>query len=107
MRPVTPARLTDIRIGTKATTVPIAEHYGIPLEARAIILNAQVRAPTNAGLHRHDASRSRRASPQQLSFAAKTSTSNLVVVLLEQGGLSARVSAGTTRLLLDVVGCYE
>jgi len=105
----TPLATTRVFNGIVATTplqVAIAGLGGVPAGATAVVMTAEVSAPTAAGYLRVTPAGQDPAVAVQ-EFGRGVTISNLVIVKLVQGKVQLKVSAGNARVLLDVAGYYS
>jgi len=109
----TPTRITDTRTGSmplgsaEARLVEVAGRGGVPENATAVVMNVTAVSPTNDGYFTVYPAGKTRPNASSLNFTAKTNVPNLVTMPLGTGG-DIRVfnAAGSTHLLVDVVGWY-
>jgi hypothetical protein len=79
----------------------------VPLDSTAVVMNVTAVAPTKAGYLVVHPSGSARPTASSINFPAGRAVPNLVTMPLGTGGdILVYNSAGTTHLLVDVVGWY-
>lgn len=113
--PLRPARIANSRMALGVTTpgakqtrnLPVAGRGGVPASGvGAVVLNVTAVAPTNAGsLAVYPTGASRTLA--SLTFAARETRSNRVIVPLGQGKVTLYNAAGSTPVLVDVVGWFS
>ncbi|MBF4591163.1 hypothetical protein [Curtobacterium sp. VKM Ac-1395] len=103
--PVETSRVYAGSVGTKPTVVPISGKAGVPSNARAVVLNVEVKSPTAAGYVRVTPAGS---DPQVVTqaFTRGGSISNLTTVKLSGGRVQVKLSAGAAQVYFDVSGYY-
>ena len=108
-----PSRILDTRtaagpVGPAGTiTVPVAGHGGVPASASAVVVNVTVTQPSVGGFLTVFPGGTVRPLASNLNFLAAQTVPNLVVAKLgSDGTVSLYNSAGTTHVILDVVGWY-
>ena len=112
-----PARIVDTRgvdgagptplHGGESRLVKVAGLGGVPAGSTAVVMNVTAVSPTAAGHLDVYPAGSARPTASNINFPARRNVPNLVTMPIGQGG-AVRVynSAGTTHLLVDVVGWY-
>ncbi len=109
---VNPSRLLDTRtgagpVGPGTITVPVAGQGGVPASASAVVVNVTVTQPSVGGYLTVFPGGTARPLASNLNFVAGQTVPNLVVAKLgTDGRMSLYNSAGTTQVILDVVGWY-
>ena len=113
--PLRPARIANSRTPLGVTTpgpkqtrnLPVAGRGGVPSSGvGAVVLNVTAVAPTSAGsltVYPTGAGR----PPASLTFAARETRSNRVIVPLGQGKVTLYNAVGSTPVLVDVVGWFS
>jgi hypothetical protein len=113
---VTPLRLMDTRIGVGSPTAPIGPAAsrdlvvrggatGIPASATAVVVNLTATGPTAAGYLTAYPSNVAAPLASNLNFVAGETIPNLVLVGIgPDGRIKILNSAGTTDVVVDIVG---
>jgi hypothetical protein len=111
--PLAPSRILDTRTGAGPVgpagtiTVPVAGQGGVPASASAAVVNVTVTQPSVGGFLTVFPGGTARPLASNLNFVAGQTVPNLVVAKLgADGTVSLYNSAGTTHVVLDVVGWY-
>ncbi|MFS2030380.1 MULTISPECIES: hypothetical protein [unclassified Curtobacterium] len=104
--PTPPTRAFSAAVGTAPVRVPLAGTHGIPADAAAVVLTAEVSAPTATGYVRVTPY-GRDAQVAAQEFTPGRTVSNLQVVKLRSGSAQVRLSAGRAHVFLDVSGYYR
>jgi hypothetical protein len=104
--PLANFRLVGGTVGTSPVRVPVAGVGGIPSDATAVAVNAEVSKPTSAGYVRVTAAGTDPAVAAQV-FGRGQTISNLVVSKLSGGAVQVKLSAGSATVYLDVAGYYS
>ncbi len=118
---VTPARALNTSAATPKTPIgtlmprslKIAGLYGVPADATAVVLNVTAVAPTAAGFLTVYPKGASKPATKNLDFAIRATVSNVVTVGLGTGAvanaghISIANSAGSTNVIVDVVGYYK
>ena len=103
--PLAPTNVLTGTVGTGATRIAIAGRAGVPSNATAVELQADVSRPAAAGTLRITPAGSS-AGIASVTYQKGVTVANTVTVGLSGGAVQARVSAGSARALADVVGYY-
>lgn len=103
--PLAPTNVLTGTVGTGATRIAIAGRAGVPSDATAVVLQADVSRPAAAGTLRITPAGSS-AGIASVTYQKGVTVANTVTVGLSGGAVQARVSAGSARALADVVGYY-
>jgi hypothetical protein len=114
--PVTPTRVLDTRYGIGAPkaalgpdqTLPVqfADRAGLPLDAKAVVVNVTATAPTTSGFVTVYPDGKSLPTASNLNFSANETIPNLVVVPLVDGELDFHNHSGNVQLVGDVVGYF-
>jgi hypothetical protein len=94
-------------------SLKIAGLYGVPADATAVVLNVTAVAPTAAGFLTVYPKGASKPATKNLDFAIGATVSNVVTVGLgtgvvaNAGHISIANSAGSTNVIVDVVGYYK
>jgi hypothetical protein len=111
--PQVPYRIADTRssapIGSGGTyTLTVGGSFGVPSTATAVILNVTVTHTTAAGFLTVFPSTSTRPNASDLNWPAGLTVPNLVVATLgTTGAISFYNSAGSTDVIVDLVGYFN
>ncbi|WP_242089114.1 hypothetical protein [Curtobacterium sp. DN_7.5] len=103
--PLAPTNVLDGTLSTTPTRIPIAGVAGVPENATAVVLQADVSRPATSGRMRITPA-GNTAGVVSLMYSKGTTIANTVTVGLSGGAVQAVVSTGTARSLADVVGYY-
>ena len=112
-----PARILDTRgvggasprplFSGESRLVEVAGLGGVPLNATAVVMNLTAVKPTKAGYLGLYPAGAARPTASSLNFPAGANVPNLVTMPLGSGGdMRVYNSAGTTHVLVDIVGWY-
>ncbi|ARC55531.1 hypothetical protein AS850_00380 [Frondihabitans sp. 762G35] len=104
--PLANFRLFGSTVGTAPVRVPVAGVGGIPSDATAVAVNAEVSKPTSVGYVRVTPAGQDPAVAAQV-FGRGQTISNLVVSKLSGGAVQVKLSAGSATVFLDVAGYYS
>ncbi len=104
--PLAPTNVLTGTVGTGATRIVVAGKAGVPSNATAVVLQADVSRPAAAGTLRLTPAGSA-AGIASVTYQKGVTVANTVTVRLSGGAVQARVSSGSARALADVVGYYS
>lgn len=104
--PLDATRVFGGTVGTAPTPVTLAGVGGIPQDATAVVVNAQVSGPTSAGYVRVTPAGQDPTVVTQL-YGKGQALANLAIVKLVDGAVQVKVKAGTATVYLDVAGYYS
>ncbi len=103
--PLAPSKVLDGTVRTSATRVVVAGRAGVPTNATAVVLQADVSRPATSGRLRITPS-GNDAGVVSVMYSKGVTVANTTTVRLSGGAVQARVSSGSARVLADVVGYY-
>ncbi|MBF4615757.1 hypothetical protein [Curtobacterium sp. VKM Ac-1376] len=103
--PLPPTNVLNGTVSTAAKKVAVAGKAGVPANATAVVLQADVSRPATSGRLRLTPS-GNNAGIVSLMYEKGTTVANTTTVRLSGGAVQARVSSGSARVLADVVGYY-
>ncbi|OIH97414.1 MULTISPECIES: hypothetical protein [unclassified Curtobacterium] len=103
--PLAPSKVLDGTVRTTATRVVVAGRAGVPTNATAVVLQADVSRPATSGRLRITPS-GNDAGVVSVMYSKGVTVANTTTVRLSGGAVQARVSSGSARVLADVVGYY-
>jgi hypothetical protein len=112
-----PTRIADTRggggqpasplAGGEARVMEVAGLGGVPADAKAVVMNVTAVSPTKEGYFTVYPAGGTRPTASSLNFKPNATVPNLVTMPLGTGGdVTVFNSAGSTHLLMDVVGWY-
>jgi hypothetical protein len=112
---VTPCRFIDSRtvqpfLANIPLTVGLTDFCGIPVTARAVVLNIAAVTPTHAGHIRLYPGETPPTVTSAVNFASGQTLSNNVIATLGANGsvtIDCRMPTGSTHVVLDVFGYFE
>ncbi|KQO63473.1 hypothetical protein [Curtobacterium sp. Leaf261] len=104
--PLANSRVFSGTVGTTPTKIPVAGLGGVPSDATAVVVNAEVSVPTATGYVRVTPF-GKDATVATQEFTAGKTVSNLVIAKLAGGAVQAKLSRGQATLFMDVAGYYS
>lgn len=103
--PLAPTNVLNGTVTTGAKRIVVAGKAGVPSNATAVVLQADVSRPATSGRLRLTPS-GNNAGVVSLMYSKGTTVANTTTVRLSGGAVQAKVSSGSARVLADVVGYY-
>lgn len=103
--PLAPTNVLNGTVTTGAKRIVVAGKAGVPSNASAVVLQADVSRPATSGRLRLTPS-GNNAGVVSLMYSKGTTVANTTTVRLSGGAVQAKVSSGSARVLADVVGYY-
>lgn len=103
--PLAPTNVLNGTVTTGAKRIVVAGKVGVPSNATAVVLQADVSRPATSGRLRLTPS-GNNAGVVSLMYSKGTTVANTTTVRLSGGAVQAKVSSGSARVLADVVGYY-
>lgn len=103
--PLAPTNVLNGTVTTGAKRIVVAGKAGVPSNATAVVLQADVSRPATSGRLRLTPY-GNNAGVVSLMYSKGTTVANTTTVRLSGGAVQAKVSTGSARVLADVVGYY-
>src|SRR3954451_18737943 len=115
LAPLAPARIVDTREGSGAsrlvggaiTRLQVTGHGGVPSDAKAVLANVTVTAPTGGGFLTAWNCSSTRPDVSTLNFSTNGTVANAATIPLDSGGGLCAFSNVDADLIIDVGGYYS